>query len=287
MAARHAGLVLGLFDRRSGRQPRGRRLISRRWRRTASLLEAGFLYLKIQWRGRCWRSSHSGGGSRCGCDLRGPKQGTARPGRRPRRPDRDDRIHPHRAFRSSFLIAARRCSASLPPMMLAGRSTTPAARRPWPMVIAGLLVGASIRFVVAKVEQRQGLRPVQSRRPCMASAETFEGNWTRRHGQRSRSASLNGRGLRVAGTSREELILARRFDGGIGDVTWDRDTAASAINPASRASTCRRRGTLPGWSRHGARFVVERAPIDWLLEQRTHRPDRDTLPSWRSTAFSK
>jgi hypothetical protein len=56
---------------------------------------------------------------------------------------------------------------------------------------------------------------------------------------------------------------------GIGDVTWDRDTAGKAIQSGtSRAiGDAVDRGTLPSWAGRVLRFVVERAPIQWLLDK--------------------
>ena len=176
-----------------------------------------------------------------------------------------------RAFRSSFLIAALLALLALVPLlMLAGRSTTPAAARagPWPIVIAGLLVGASVGFVVAEWNGAKDFGRYEAADPCAASAETFEGSGLDATVQRIALGGLNGAACEL-GTSREELILSLDSSSGIGDVTWDRDTAASAIQSGtSRAiDDAVDRGTLPGWVGTALRFVVERAPIDWLLEQ--------------------
>ena len=64
-------------------------------------------------------------------------------------------------------------------------------------------------------------------------------------------------------------MLSLDSESGIGDVTWDRDTAAEALQSGtSRAiDDAVERGTLPGWAGRVLGFVVERAPIDWLLER--------------------
>ena len=86
--------------------------------------------------------------------------------------------------------------------------------------------------------------------------------------QRIALGGLNGAACEL-GTSREGLVLSLDPEAGIGDVTWDRDTAAEALQSgtARAIDDAVERGTLPGWAGRVLRFVVERAPIDWLLNQ--------------------
>ena len=179
-----------------------------------------------------------------------------------------------RAFRSSFLIAALLALAALIPLLLvaAGRrqSTAAAARaRPWPVVIAGLLAGAAIGFVIA--EWNGGAKDFgryEAADPCTASSETYPGKGIDGAVQRIALGGLNGAACEL-GTSREELVLSLDPNSGIGDVTWDKATAAKAIQSGtSRAiDDAVDRGSLPSWAGTALRFVVERAPVDWLLQR--------------------
>ena len=104
--------------------------------------------------------------------------------------------------------------------------------------------------------------------PCTAGPDTYPGKGLDNTVQRIALGGLNGAACDL-GTSREELILSLDPKSGIGDVTWDRATAAKAIQSGtSRAiDDAVDRGTLPSWAGRALRFVVERAPIQWLLDK--------------------
>jgi predicted MFS family arabinose efflux permease len=178
-----------------------------------------------------------------------------------------------RAFRSSFLIAAALALLALVPILLvASRSrATAAARRPsiGPIIAAGLVTGAAIGFVVAEWNRgAQDFGRYEAADPCTAPPDTYPGDGIDATVQRIALGGLNGAACEL-GTSREGLVLSLDPEAGIGDVTWDRDTAAEALQSGtSRAiDDAVDRGTLPGWAGRVLRFVVERAPIEWLLDR--------------------
>jgi hypothetical protein len=177
-----------------------------------------------------------------------------------------------RAFRSSFLIAAALALVALIPILVvAARSRPTAARRPGlgPIIAAGLVTGAAVGFVVAEWNRgAQDFGRYEAADPCTASPDAYQGDGIDATVQRIALGGLNGAACEL-GTSREGLVLSLDPDAGLGGVTWDRETAADALQSGtSRAiDDAVDRGTLPGWAGRVLRFVVERAPIEWLLNQ--------------------
>ena len=179
-----------------------------------------------------------------------------------------------RAFRSSFLIAAALALLALLPLLLltvgsaaAARDRSPAG--PWPLVVAGVLTVGAVGFVVAEWNRgAQEFGRYEAVDPCTASADTYPGKGLDGTVQRIALGGLNGAACDL-GTSREELVLSLDPNSGIGDVTWDRDTAGKAIQSgtARAIDDAVERGTLPSWAGRALRFVVERAPIQWLLDK--------------------
>jgi hypothetical protein len=182
-----------------------------------------------------------------------------------------------RAFRSSFLIAAALALVALVPLILvaARRAGAPASapgapsRSPWPLVIVGALGAAAIGFVL--VEWGAGAKDFgtyAAEDPCTAPPETYDGHGLDATVQRIALGGLNGAACDL-GASRAELVLSLDPNSGVGDVSWDRDTAAQAIQSGtSRAiDDAVDRGTLPSWAGRILRFAVEHAPIDWLLDK--------------------
>ncbi len=178
-----------------------------------------------------------------------------------------------RAFRSSFLIAAVLALLALVPIMLVAwrnRTVAPAVRPSLvPIIAAGLVTGAAIGFVVAEWNRgAQEFGRYEAADPCSAPPDTYPGDGLDATVQRIALSGLNGAACELD-TSREALVLSLDSESGIGDVTWDRDTAAEALQSGtSRAiDDAVDRGTLPSWAGRVLGFVVERAPIGWLLER--------------------
>ena len=178
-----------------------------------------------------------------------------------------------RAFRSSFFIAAALALVALIPILLVAARSRPtaAARRPsvGPIIAAGLVTGAAVGFVVAEWNRgAQDFGRYEAADPCTAAPDAYPGDGIDATVQRIALGGLNGAACEL-GTSREGLVLSLDPEAGLGDVTWDRETAADALQSGtSRAiDDAVDRGTLPGWAGRVLRFVVERAPIEWLLNQ--------------------
>jgi hypothetical protein len=181
-----------------------------------------------------------------------------------------------RAFRSSFLIAAALALLALLPLLAltlgrAGAAASGATARSGTagLVIAGLVAVGAIAFVA--IEWKGGAEDFgryEAADPCTAGPDTYPGKGLDNTVQRIALGGLNGAACDL-GTSREELILSLDPKSGIGDVTWDRATAGKAIQSGtSRAiDDAVDRGTLPSWAGTALRFVVERAPIQWLLDK--------------------
>ena len=104
--------------------------------------------------------------------------------------------------------------------------------------------------------------------PCSAPADPFPGKGIDAVLQRIALSGLNGAACEL-GTTREALVLSLASGSGFEDVTWDRATAERALRSGfDRAiDDADDRGSLPGWGAAILRFVVERAPIDWLLNR--------------------
>ena len=182
-----------------------------------------------------------------------------------------------RAFRSSFLIAAALALLALLPLLAltlgragaAAAAGAPSRSGTAGLIIAGLVAVGAIAFVA--VEWKGGAQDFgryEAADPCTAGPDTYPGKGLDNTVQRIALGGLNGAACDL-GTSREELILSLDPKSGIGDVTWDRATAAKAIQSGtSRAiDDAVDRGTLPSWAGRALRFVVERAPIQWLLDK--------------------
>jgi MFS family permease len=178
-----------------------------------------------------------------------------------------------RAFRSAFLLASLLALIAAAPLIVVGvrRAGAPAPRAMplWPAVVGGVLVLAGAVYLGA--EWAGGARDFghyEAADACAAPPDTYPGNGLDATVQRIALGGLNGAACDL-GASRAELVLSLDEKSGIGDVTWDRATAERALKSGtSRAiDDAVDRGTLPGWAGTALRFVVQRAPVGWLLEK--------------------
>jgi hypothetical protein len=182
-----------------------------------------------------------------------------------------------RAFRSSFLVAALLALCSLIPLLVvaAGRTT---AMRPvataakagfvWPGLVVGVVALAGVFFVMS--EWRGGAKDFGVYRaadPCTASASPYPGKGIDAAVQRIALGGLNGAACELH-TTRERLVLSLDPKSGVDDVTWSKDVAAKAVQSgtARAIDDAVHRGTLPGWAGSALRFIVQRAPLSWLLD---------------------
>ena len=119
-----------------------------------------------------------------------------------------------------------------------------------PIVAAGLITGAAVGFVVAEWNRgAQEFGRYEAADPCTAPPDAYPGDGLDATVQRIALGGLNGAACEL-GTSREGLVLSLDPESGIGDVTWDRDTAAEALQSgtARAIDDAVERGTLPGWA---------------------------------------
>jgi predicted MFS family arabinose efflux permease len=174
-----------------------------------------------------------------------------------------------RAFRPSFLVAAGLGALALLPALLALRGL---GRRPVDvpatLVLAGLGVGV---VALIGVEVRAGAADFgtyQAADPCTASPTPYPGDGLDPAIQRLGLSALNGAACEL-GTTRELLVLSLDPDTDLGDVEFDQDTAETALRAgALRAiDDADERDSLPGLIATVLREIVERAPLDWLLDR--------------------
>jgi predicted MFS family arabinose efflux permease len=188
-----------------------------------------------------------------------------------------------RAFRSAFLVAALLALAALLPLAaLAHWSTRAAAAGArgaggagrWRAGVAAGLVAACVALAGVVFVAGEGAAGASDfgtytkADPCTASPLTYPGKGIDGAVQRIALSGLNGAACDL-GTTREELVLSLDPKGDVGDVHWDRDTAAQAVKSGtSRAiDDAVDRGSLPGWAGRVLGFVVDRAPLGWLLQR--------------------
>ncbi len=177
-----------------------------------------------------------------------------------------------RAFRTSFLIAALLALSAVIPLIAVAGVRTSAARSGsaglWPALVAGLLAVSGVAFVAAERGGAKDFGTYRAADPCTASTSPYPGQGIDAAVQRIALSGLNGAACQL-GTSREELVLSLDPKSGVGDVSWDKDTAADAIQSGTvRAiDDAVDRGTLPSWAGTALRFVVRRAPLGWLLDR--------------------
>jgi hypothetical protein len=135
-------------------------------------------------------------------------------------------------------------------------------------VVVALCTGV---VALLAVELRQGARTYGERAyvdPCTAPADPFPGE----SGidavlQRILLGALNGAACEL-GVGREELVLSLEPTTGFGgEVTWDDATLERALKKGLDRSIddAVDRGTLPGFVGTALRFLVDKAPLDWIL----------------------
>jgi hypothetical protein len=100
--------------------------------------------------------------------------------------------------------------------------------------------------------------------PCTTQVD-FEGGGLDGTVQTIALDGLNGAACEL-GTTREELVLS--FDENRSDVQWDRETIEQAVRAGLLRSLdeAEARGDIGGLVALTAREIIERAPIDWLIE---------------------
>ena len=179
-----------------------------------------------------------------------------------------------RSFRPAFAIAAASAAlAALPAAIVARRrpaSSAPASarRRRWSAIGIGAVAAVGFAAVAGQVASGADTGEFVAGDPCTAEPDQFPGDGLDASVQRIALSALNGAACEL-GTTRERLVLSLDPNSSFDDVTWDRATMEEALrNGAGRAvDDADDRDSIPGWIAVALGFLVERAPIDWLVER--------------------
>jgi MFS family permease len=179
-----------------------------------------------------------------------------------------------RSFRPAFAIAAALAAlAAIPALLVVGRRRTPHAGRS-PSRRMSSVVGIGAIGVVAlglvAFEMRDGAHTGEfvAEDPCTAAPDPFPGNGLDASIQRIALSTLNGAACEL-GTTRERLVLSLDPKSSFDDVSWDRDTMETALRSGAHRAIddANDRNTMPGWAAAALGFVVDHAPIGWLVER--------------------
>jgi hypothetical protein len=178
-----------------------------------------------------------------------------------------------RSFRPAFFVAALLAAAAAIPALavsLRRRATPAGASRALGSAIAVGAVGVVAVALVA-FELTNGARDVgvyEAADPCTAAPDTYRGDGLDAVVQRIALSALNGAACEL-GTSRERLVLSLDPNSGYDDVSWDEDTAEEALRSGAHRAIddADERDSIPGLVASALRFVVDRAPIGWLVER--------------------
>jgi MFS family permease len=186
-----------------------------------------------------------------------------------------------RSFRPAFVIAAALAAASaLAALAVAERPPgrhrpSPARRRTWSA--AGVAALGIVAVAVLAAELAGGARQTgefDAQDPCTAPPDPYPGDGLDASIQRIALSTLNGAACDL-GTTRERLVLSLDESSGFDDVDWDQDTLEQALQAGAHRAIddADERDAIPGWTADALGFVVDRAPIGWLLDS------LDDLPS--------
>jgi hypothetical protein len=137
-------------------------------------------------------------------------------------------------------------------------------KRPRPVaILVGLLV-AALALLAAELGESAADGDVRVANPCKARAP-FPGHGIDGAIQRVVLDGLDGAACRLH-TSREELVLSLRPDGG--RRRWDRQTIEIALRAGllRAVDEAERRGDVPAFLAPLLRRVAARAPLDRLVE---------------------
>jgi hypothetical protein len=195
-----------------------------------------------------------------------------------------------RAFRRVFLIAAALALAAIVPAVIAsrlavsrlaaeptgGEPATAAAERGWrrrPPAWVGataLVVIVALAGSLLVAASRAGARDmgeVVESDPCAASPDPYSGDGLDPTIQRIALGALNGAACEL-GVSRERLVLSLADVPGIGTVPLDRDALSSALEAGllRAIDDADDRGSVPGFVATVMRFAARNAPVEWIVD---------------------
>jgi len=179
-----------------------------------------------------------------------------------------------RSFRPAFAIAAALAAlAALPAAIVARRRPTVAEsgtseRRRWSTVGIGAVAAVGLVVVASQLIGGADTGEFVAEDPCTAAPDQFPGDGLDASVQRIALSALNGAACEL-GTTRERLVLSLDPNSSFEDVTWDRDTMEEALREGTHRAIddANDRDAIPGWAAAALGFVVDRAPVGWLVEQ--------------------
>jgi MFS family permease len=180
-----------------------------------------------------------------------------------------------RSFRPAFALAAVLAAlAALPALVVARRSphaarASPPSRRR--LGAAGIAAAGLLGLGVLGAAVAGGARDVGEfvlQDPCTAPPDSYPGDGYDASIQRIALSALNGAACEL-GTTRERLVLSLDRDNPYGEVTWDDATLEHAMKiGAQRAiDDANDRDAIPGWVAATLGFLVDRAPMSWLVDR--------------------
>jgi MFS family permease len=179
-----------------------------------------------------------------------------------------------RAFRPAFAIAAVLAALSTIPAVIVARRRSDDApgrspsRRNWAMAGLGLLGAAAVIVVTASVVAGRDTGEFVAEDPCTAQPDEFPGDGYDASVQRIALSAINGAACEL-GTTRERLVLSLDPNSPFDDVSWDRDTLETALSVGAHRAIddANDRDAIPGWVAATLGFIVDRAPVGWLVER--------------------
>jgi len=179
-----------------------------------------------------------------------------------------------RSFRSAFMIAAVLAALAAIPAWFVVRRRPPLewrwspARRRWSAVGLGGIGVVALALVAATVSSGGDTGEFVAEDPCTAAPDQFPGDGLDAAVQRIALSALNGAACELD-TTRERLVLSLDPNSSFDDVTWDRDTMEEALRVGAHRAIddANDRDAIPGWVAAALGFVVDRAPVSWLVER--------------------
>ena len=179
-----------------------------------------------------------------------------------------------RAFRPAFMIAAALAAlAALPAWFVVRRRPPPdwrwsPTRRRWSAVGLGGIAVVALVLVGATVSSSADTGEFVAEDPCTAAPDQFPGDGLDTSVQRIALSALNGAACEL-GTTRERLVLSLDPNSSFDDVDWDHDTMEQALRDGAHRAIedANDRDAIPGFVAAALGFVVDRAPVEWLVER--------------------
>jgi MFS family permease len=179
-----------------------------------------------------------------------------------------------RSFRPAFGVAALlAASAAVPAFAVSARRRGApiggAAGGRGATIAVGAVAAIGVALVAVEVADGAGdVGEYEAADPCAAPPDTYPGDGLDAVIQRIGLSALNGAACEL-GTSRERLVLSLDPSSGYDDVTWDEDTLEEAMRAGAHRAIddADERDSLPGFVASALNFVVDRAPVGWLVER--------------------